>query len=113
MELGHRAALAGLPSTPRSGRRATAAGPPGHAVPAAVVAGGSGEVAEPAEPAGPVEPDELDLVLLHVLLVDGSPHKALGLSPRSVERRVHALMTRAGAASRAQLGWRATRQGWI
>ncbi|GAA1990701.1 hypothetical protein [Catenulispora subtropica] len=51
--------------------------------------------------------------LLRLLLVDAAADRLLGLSPRSVERRVHELMTLAGARSRAQLGWRATWRGWI
>jgi DNA-binding CsgD family transcriptional regulator len=105
MELGHRAALAGLPYPPGAEH-----GRPAGAAPR--------RVHRPAPPSASREeacaaPDELDLVLLRELLVDGTPEAALGVSSRSVERRVHALMARAGAASRAQLGWRATCEGWI
>lgn len=105
MELGHRAALAGLPYPPGADRARPAESAPRR-------------FHRPApRPVGPDEPrptpDELDLVLLRELLVDGAPEAALGVSSRSVERRVHALMARAGAASRAQLGWRATCEGWI
>jgi DNA-binding NarL/FixJ family response regulator len=58
-------------------------------------------------------PDAAGLRLLHLLLADAAAGRTLGLSPRSVERRVRELMTLAGARSRAQLGWRATRRGWL
>jgi hypothetical protein len=58
-------------------------------------------------------PDAAARQLLRLLLADAAADRLLGLSPRSVERRVHELMTLAGARSRAQLGWRATWRGWI
>ena len=57
--------------------------------------------------------DDSALRLLRVLLDDGRADRLLGVSPRSVERRVQELMALAGARSRAQLGWRATRRGWL
>ena len=58
-------------------------------------------------------PDEAALRLLRLLIADAAVDRMLGLSPRSVERRVRDLMTLAGARSRAQLGWRAVRRGWL
>ena len=58
-------------------------------------------------------PDAAARQLLRLLLADAAADRQLGLSPRSVERRVQELMTLAGARSRAQLGWRATWRGWI
>ncbi|NUR30966.1 MAG: hypothetical protein HOV83_34815 [Catenulispora sp.] len=58
-------------------------------------------------------PDAAARQLLRLLLADAAADRMLGLSPRSVERRVQDLMTLAGARSRAQLGWRATWRGWI
>lgn len=105
MELGHRAALAGLPApAPGAMRR----GPHGAAEHRR-----ERHAPAPAGPPAAETPDEVDLVLLRELLVDGAPAEALGVSTRSVERRVHDLMARAGAASRAQLGWHATRRGWL
>jgi DNA-binding CsgD family transcriptional regulator len=113
MELGHRAALAGLPfplnvrAHPPTAPRRSRASMPHVPLPHSGRAG-SGR-ADDRRP----KPDESDLVLLRELLVDGAPEVVLGVSSRSVERRVHALMARAGAASRAQLGWRATCEGWL
>jgi hypothetical protein len=61
----------------------------------------------------PRYPDAAARHLLRLLLADAAADRLLGLSPRSVERRVQELMTLAGARSRAQLGWRATWRGWI
>jgi len=36
----------------------------------------------------------------------------LGLSLRTVQRRIHQLMARAGVGTRVQLGWHAARKGW-
>ncbi|WP_405582193.1 helix-turn-helix domain-containing protein [Streptomyces sp. NBC_01190] len=51
------------------------------------------------------------------LLVAGVADKAIatqmGLSRRTVQRRVQELMELAGAATRAQLGWQAARRGWL
>ncbi|PWI15283.1 TrmB family transcriptional regulator [Streptomyces sp. Act143] len=51
------------------------------------------------------------------LLVAGVADKAiasqLGLSRRTVQRRIQSLMTRAGAGTRMQLAWQAARRGWL
>ena len=51
------------------------------------------------------------------LLVAGVTDKAIasqmGLSRRTVQRRVHALMRRAGVGTRMQLAWQAARRGWL
>jgi DNA-binding NarL/FixJ family response regulator len=85
MQLGHRAALAGLPPPYR--RR-------------------------PDPPAAPT-PDAAGMHLLRLLLADIAADRTLNMSASSVERRVRDLMQLAGARSRAQLGWRATRWGWL
>lgn len=85
MQLGHRAALAGLPA--RHPRRP--------------------------EPPSPHVPDAAAMRLLRLLLADAAAERTLNMSASSVERRIRDLMTLAGARSRAQLGWRATRWGWL
>ncbi|MBZ9641835.1 helix-turn-helix transcriptional regulator [Streptomyces sp. PSKA30] len=51
------------------------------------------------------------------LLVAGVADKAIasqmGLSRRTVQRRIQSLMTRAGAGTRMQLAWQAARRGWL
>jgi DNA-binding NarL/FixJ family response regulator len=84
MQLGHRAACAGLPLP----------GLPSTAEPCA-------------------RPAPADLRLLALLLADARADRALGVSPRSIERHVRRLMTDAGAKSRVQLGWLAARWGWL
>jgi len=58
-------------------------------------------------------PATADLRLLALMLADARADRVLGVSPRSVERRVREVMALAGARSRVQLGWVATRWGWI
>jgi len=84
MQLGHHAACVGLPLSD---------------LPSAV---------EPRD-----RPAPADLRLLALLLADARVDRVLGFSPRSVEREVRRLMTLAGAKSRVQLGWLATRWGWL
>ncbi|GGX85371.1 helix-turn-helix transcriptional regulator [Streptomyces fructofermentans] len=54
---------------------------------------------------------------LLALLVTGVTDKAvatqLGLSRRTVQRRIQRLMELAGAATRMQLAWQAARRGWL
>ncbi|MEV7777133.1 helix-turn-helix domain-containing protein [Kitasatospora sp. NPDC088351] len=61
-------------------------------------------------------PSPSDLRLLS-LLVAGLPDRAvathLGVSKRTVERRVRRLLDRAGVSTRIQLGLHAAREGWI
>jgi DNA-binding CsgD family transcriptional regulator len=56
-------------------------------------------------------------VRLLTLLLAGSTDEAvarqLGMSKRTVVRRVRQLMDRAGVASRMQLGWKASQLGWV
>ncbi|WP_406476623.1 helix-turn-helix domain-containing protein [Streptomyces sp. NBC_01615] len=51
------------------------------------------------------------------LLLSGLPDKAiasqLGVSLRTVQRRIRALMEATGSANRTQLGWHAAQQRWI
>ncbi|MCD0483516.1 TrmB family transcriptional regulator [Streptacidiphilus sp. ASG 303] len=51
------------------------------------------------------------------LLVAGIADKAIasqtGMSRRTVQRRIHHMMTLAGAATRMQLAWQAARRGWL
>lgn len=68
------------------------------------------------EPAADRQPTEEELEVLALLLVGISDRRAasqLGLSIRTVERRVRHLMDLAGVESRLQLGWHAARAGWI
>ncbi|MFE7244768.1 helix-turn-helix domain-containing protein [Streptomyces sp. NPDC057580] len=62
------------------------------------------------------ELDAADVQLLTLLLsgmTDEGIARQLGLGRRTVLRRARALMDRAGAATRMQLGWYAARRGWI
>jgi sugar-specific transcriptional regulator TrmB len=63
----------------------------------------------------PAEIDEIDgriLALLLSGLTDQAVAGKLGLSLRTVQRRIHQLMARAGVGTRVQLGWHAARKGW-
>ncbi|MGW2785374.1 helix-turn-helix domain-containing protein [Streptomyces populi] len=63
-------------------------------------------------------PDEIDefdarmLALVLAGLTDQAVGARLGVSRRTVQRRIGELMARAGAESRIQLGWHAARKGW-
>jgi len=62
------------------------------------------------------EIDEVDAQVLGLLLAgltDEAVGRQLGLSLRTVQRRVHRLMTVAGAGTRFQLGHAATARGWL
>lgn len=59
------------------------------------------------------EQDQQILVLLLAGLTDTSVAGQLGLSMRTVQRRVRDLMDRAGVHTRMQLGWHAARAGWV
>lgn len=65
-------------------------------------------------PPCPLDADELYLLSL---LVAGVPEKTiasqLGLSLRTVQRRVYHLMRLAGAQTRMQLAWHAARERWL
>ena len=59
--------------------------------------------------------DETDRQLLTLLLAgltDQAVASQLGMSLRSVQRRISTLMAKVGAATRIQLGWHAARNGW-
>lgn len=93
MQLGHRAALAGLPER--------------HSHPH------SYHLPHPVPTTAARTPDADALRLLRLLLDDAAADRMLNLSTSSIERRVRELMTLAEARSRAQLGWLATRWGWL
>jgi sugar-specific transcriptional regulator TrmB len=63
-------------------------------------------------------PDAIDdfdarmLALVLAGLTDQAVGARLGVSRRTVQRRIGELMARAGAESRIQLGWHAARKGW-
>lgn len=65
-----------------------------------------------------VRPDGLDemdarvLALVLAGLTDQAAAGQLGVSRRTVQRRIGELMLKAGAESRIQLGWTAARRGW-
>ncbi|MGW3659020.1 helix-turn-helix domain-containing protein [Streptomyces sp. NPDC005151] len=65
-----------------------------------------------------VRPDGLDemdarvLALVLAGLTDQAAAGQLGVSRRTVQRRIGELMLKAGAESRIQLGWIAARRGW-
>ncbi|MFD5520343.1 helix-turn-helix domain-containing protein [Streptomyces sp. NPDC127066] len=52
------------------------------------------------------------LALVLAGLTDQAVGARLGVSRRTVQRRIGELMTRAGVESRIQLGWHAARRGW-
>ncbi|MEU1972258.1 transcriptional regulator TrmB [Microbacterium sp. NPDC019599] len=59
----------------------------------------------------PVDNDLLNLLLIG--LTDAAAATQLGISVRTVQRRVAELMERAGVATRIQLGAEAVRRGWV
>ncbi|MFF8913039.1 helix-turn-helix domain-containing protein [Streptomyces sp. NPDC015032] len=68
------------------------------------------------EPAADQQPTEGEMEVLGLLLAGISDRRTasqLGLSIRTVERRIRRLMDLAGAESRLQLGWHAARAGWL
>ncbi|MFJ1547669.1 helix-turn-helix domain-containing protein [Streptomyces sp. NPDC088246] len=68
------------------------------------------------ESAADQQPTEEELEVLVLLLAGISDRRAasqLGLSIRTVERRIRHLMDLAGVESRLQLGWHAARAGWL
>ncbi|MFE4330462.1 helix-turn-helix domain-containing protein [Streptomyces sp. NPDC056831] len=68
------------------------------------------------ESAADQQPTEEELEVLALLLAGISDRRAasqLGLSIRTVERRIRRLMDLAGVESRLQLGWHAARAGWL
>jgi hypothetical protein len=62
------------------------------------------------------EPSAIDRKLLALLATgatDASIAKQLGLSDRTVHRRIHSLITRLGVSTRLQAGYEACRRGWL
>ena len=61
-------------------------------------------------------PDSLDVALLSLMLgglTDEAVGKHLGMSGRTVQRRIRALMDLTGSTTRMQLGWEASERGWV
>ncbi|MEU2119974.1 winged helix-turn-helix transcriptional regulator [Streptomyces sp. NPDC016459] len=76
---------------------------------------GTGAESEAVVEAGPQGPTELDrriLALLLAGLTDQTAATQLGLSPRTLHRRLRRLMDLAGVQTRMQLGAFAVRSGW-
>lgn len=60
--------------------------------------------------------DPVDVHILRLLLAgltDTAVATQVGLSARTVQRRIQLMMTHAGATSRLQLGWYAGQHGWV
>ncbi|WP_327418614.1 helix-turn-helix domain-containing protein [Streptomyces sp. NBC_01233] len=77
---------------------------------------GTGGEAEPAVELGATGPTELDrriLALLLAGLTDQTAAAQLGLSPRTLHRRLRHLTDMAGVRTRMQLGGYAVRHGWV
>jgi DNA-binding NarL/FixJ family response regulator len=71
-------------------------------------------VSSPSPPAGPLdEHDRAVLSLLVAGLTDDAVGARLGMSRRTVARRVQRLMSETGAHSRLQLGWWARERNWL
>lgn len=68
---------------------------------------------EEAEASGLDQEDARILALMLAGLTDQSVANQLGLSLRTVQRRVKVLMGIAGVSTRIQLGWHAARKGWL
>lgn len=77
--------------------------------------GAGGEAGFPVERAaeGPTDLDRKILALLLAGLTDPTAATQLGLSPRTLHRRLRQLMDMAGVRTRMQLGAHAVRQGWV
>jgi DNA-binding NarL/FixJ family response regulator len=61
-------------------------------------------------------PDERDLRLLNAMLIgldEPMAAQRLGISLRTTQRRISALMAMVGATSRVQLGWHAAKRQWL
>ena len=69
--------------------------------------------ADPALSDGPTSGERRLLALLTTGIPDETIAKQLGLSSRTLQRRIRALMTRLGAETRFQAGLRAAQIGWI
>ncbi|MEV6106967.1 transcriptional regulator TrmB [Streptomyces sp. NPDC051940] len=76
---------------------------------------GTGGGAEPTVESGPQGPTDLDRRILALLLAgvtDLTAATQLGLSPRTLHRRLRHLMDISGVGTRMQLGAHAVRHGW-
>lgn len=67
----------------------------------------------PERPAGPDEPTAALLVLLAAGQTDQTIARALGVSERTVQRRVQVLLGELGVTTRFQAGLRARERGWL
>ncbi|MEU7297949.1 transcriptional regulator TrmB [Streptomyces exfoliatus] len=74
--------------------------------------GGGSEATVEVAPEGPTELDRRILALLLAGLTDLTAATQLGLSPRTLHRRLRHLMDMAGVRTRMQLGAHAVRNGW-
>jgi predicted transcriptional regulator len=78
-----------------------------------VVSAAARSAASPASQVANVDSTDRQLLtLLLAGLTDQAVASQLGMSLRSVQRRISTLMTKVGAATRIQLGWHAARNGW-
>ncbi|MGA5317199.1 helix-turn-helix domain-containing protein [Streptomyces pseudogriseolus] len=69
------------------------------------------DAAGPPDPLGPT--DRRILALLVAGVADKAVATQMGLSRRTVQRRIQRLMELAGATTRMQLAWQAARRGWL
>ncbi|MFK0046284.1 helix-turn-helix domain-containing protein [Streptomyces sp. NPDC090741] len=74
--------------------------------------GGAGESTVERGPEGPTDLDRRILALLLAGLTDQAVATQLGVSPRTLQRRLRHLMDMAGVRTRIQLGAHAVRNGW-
>lgn len=66
------------------------------------------------EPGAGVDPVDVHILrLLLAGLTDTAVATQVGLSARTVQRRIQLMMSHAGATSRLQLGWYAGQHGWV
>lgn len=83
---------------------------PCHTPPPAPAGAGDGITEQP--PEAVTDLDRTILALLLSGLTDQAVAAQLDLSLRTLQRRLRHLMDLAGAQSRMQLGWHASRNGW-
>ncbi|WP_406179870.1 helix-turn-helix domain-containing protein [Streptomyces sp. NBC_01006] len=74
--------------------------------------GGAGETTVERGPEGPTDLDRRILALLLAGLTDQAVATQLGVSPRTLQRRLRHLMDMAGVRTRMQLGGHSVRNGW-
>ncbi|MGW3244479.1 helix-turn-helix domain-containing protein [Streptomyces sp. NPDC001070] len=74
--------------------------------------GAAGDSVTEERPDGIEEFDARLLALILAGLTDEAAASRLGVSRRTVQRRIAELMAKAGVDSRIQLGWHAARRGW-